>query len=327
VSKLRSLLTDHGLDDGSALTGAFGCYRLELPDGIWVDVAVAAEAADEAETALAAGDLDGARRAAALAVSLLRQPFLPGEDGAWVEEKRRGFADAHDRALGVLAEVSLRFGDAAEAVKWTTQSIARAPFRETGYRRLMQAHVAAGNRAEALRVYEQCRQLLADELGTYPSPETESIYRELLEAPLARPVPTPSEPSGDGAQRRVPAGLGRKRLTVALACGVVAGGVAVAAAFVVGGSSGDPPSVLSLAPADGPEDGGSVVEIIGRRFTDATDVHFGRTRASFSVTSDSSITAVSPHRGPGTVDVTVTSGGSTSTTGARDRFTYTRLRR
>ena len=45
----------------------------------------------------------------------------------------------------------------------------------------MEAHVAAGNRAEALRVYERCRRLLADELGAYPSPETESIYRGLLE--------------------------------------------------------------------------------------------------------------------------------------------------
>jgi hypothetical protein len=70
-----------------------------------------------------------------------------------------------------------------------------------------------------------------------------------------------------------------------------------------------------------------VVEIIGRRFTDATDVRFGRMKASFSVDNDSSITAVSPHRGPGTVDVTVTSGGLTSRTGARDRFTYTRLPR
>ena len=59
-------------------------------------------------------------------------------------------------------------------------------FAKTGYRRLMEAHVAAGNRAEALRVYEQCRRLLAEELGTYPSPETESIYRGLLEEPPAR---------------------------------------------------------------------------------------------------------------------------------------------
>src|SRR5262249_58918228 len=108
------------------------------------------------------------------------EPFLPGEDGPWVEQKRRERADVRSRALDVLAEASLRSGDAAEAVKWAEQAIALEPFRETGYRRLMEAHVAAGNRAEALRAYERCRRLLADELGAYPSPETESIYRGLL---------------------------------------------------------------------------------------------------------------------------------------------------
>ncbi len=71
-------------------------------------------------------------------------------------------------------------------MRWAEQAIALAPYRETGYRRLMDAHIAAGNRGEALQVYERCRQLLAEELGAYPSPETESIYRGLLEAPAVQ---------------------------------------------------------------------------------------------------------------------------------------------
>jgi pentatricopeptide repeat protein len=54
------------------------------------------------------------------------------------------------------------------------------PFRETGYRLLMRAHTEAGNPAEALRVYERCRRVLADELGTSPSPQTEAVYLDLL---------------------------------------------------------------------------------------------------------------------------------------------------
>ena len=104
-------------------------------------------------------------------------------------------------------------------MKWAEQTIALAPFRETGYRRLMEAHVAAGDRAEALRVYERCRRLLADELGTYPSPETESIYRALLEAPQVdsraapafettvrggapAPVQSPRDPARGGSPSR-----------------------------------------------------------------------------------------------------------------------------
>src|SRR4051794_8834145 len=38
VSKLRGLLAECGLDGETALTSAFGCYRLELPPETWVDI-------------------------------------------------------------------------------------------------------------------------------------------------------------------------------------------------------------------------------------------------------------------------------------------------
>jgi peptide/nickel transport system substrate-binding protein len=179
ASKLRGLVAA----DGITLTNAFGCYRLDLPEATWVDLFAAAGGARDAEEALAAGELDQARAAAESAESLAHRPFLSGEDGAWVERERRDLADIRERALSVLTDACLRSGDAREAAKWAEELIALSPFAEAGYRRLMEAHVAAGNRAEALRVYEQCRQLLAEELGAYPSPETDSIYRDLLEAP------------------------------------------------------------------------------------------------------------------------------------------------
>ncbi len=53
------------------------------------------------------------------------------------------------------------------------------PFRESGYRRLMRLHLRAGDRGEALRVYERCRRLLAEELDTEPSPETEALRADV----------------------------------------------------------------------------------------------------------------------------------------------------
>src|SRR6476619_2356108 len=196
ASKLRGALTDTGLDGRELLKAAFGCYRLDLPEGTWVDLFAAESSAQNAEEALSAGELDQARAAAESAESLARPPFLPGEDGTWVEQKRRDLADIRERALSVLADACLRSGAAREAAKWAEELIALSPFREAGYRRLMEAHVVAGNRAEALRVYEQCRQLLAEELGAYPSPETDSIYRALLEAPQTSVRTTPvAEPT------------------------------------------------------------------------------------------------------------------------------------
>jgi len=227
VSKLRGLLAD----DGIVLTHAFGCYRLDLPDGAWVDITAAAEAAAEAERALEAGELEEVRAAAELADSLLERPFLPGEDGVWVVQQRRELAEIRVRAVSALAESRLSSGDPAEAAKWAEAAVALAPFRERGYRLLMEARVAAGNRAEALQVYEQCRRLLADELGAYPSPETESIYRRLLAAPApedrALAPPTGSAPPpGDATRKRSPA-VRRRTIVVAALVGVIAAAVAV----------------------------------------------------------------------------------------------------
>ena len=123
ASKLRGLVAE----DGITLTNAFGCYRLDLPEGTWVDLFAAASGAQDAEEALAEGELDQARAAAASAESLARPPFLPGEDGTWVEQKRRDLADIRERALSVLADACLRSGAAREAAKWAEELIAPFP--------------------------------------------------------------------------------------------------------------------------------------------------------------------------------------------------------
>ena len=42
MTKLRALLEECGIDGSTALTSAFGCYKLTLPAGSWIDVAEAA---------------------------------------------------------------------------------------------------------------------------------------------------------------------------------------------------------------------------------------------------------------------------------------------
>jgi DNA-binding SARP family transcriptional activator len=67
-----------------------------------------------------------------------------------------------------------------DALRYANEALALDPYRETGYVRLMRLHMGRGNRAEALRVYEQCRDILARDLGVTPSSQTEAVYCELL---------------------------------------------------------------------------------------------------------------------------------------------------
>jgi hypothetical protein len=81
------------------------------------------------------------------------------------------------------------------------------------------------------------------------------------------------------------------------------------------------PRVAGVSPLSGPQ--GSSVTIAGSGFTGATAVSFGSTAAaSFTVNSDTSISAITPAVRSGTVDVTVTNSGGTSATTTSDQFTF-----
>lgn len=233
MTKLRALLDECGINGSTALTSAFGCYKLTLPAGTWIDVDAAAEAVELAEERLAAGDLDEARSQGAAAAALARRSFLPGEDGSWVEERRRDLREILVRALECRRDASFGAGELTEAVRHAEEVTDLEPFRESGYRRLMEVHAAAGNPAEALRVYERCRRLLAGELGAYPSPETESMYRDLLRAPTAEGIaPSPETDLFDIAPTRETPRIRPRRRPVAAIGSALLLAAAVAASVV-----------------------------------------------------------------------------------------------
>lgn len=180
VSKLRSLLHAAGLDGSSVLTGAGGCYELRLPPGSWIDLEVAADSIHEAESALKAGDPARAYGPSAVAHHIARRPLLPGAEGEWIEHRREKLRSVLVRALECRAEVYLWNREFSLAVEAARDAVALQPFRESGYRLLMRAHAGAGNTAEALRVYEQCRRLISEELGVDPSRQTKAVYSQLL---------------------------------------------------------------------------------------------------------------------------------------------------
>jgi YVTN family beta-propeller protein len=192
VGKLRTLFAESGLEGRAAITSAFGCYQLHLPEDSWIDLEAAAEALDDADKRFETGELSQAQAAANHASTLVRRPFLPGEEGPWVEVKRRELHTLLVRALDRLTDVCLAAGEPREAVTWAEEAVALEPLREAGYQRLMRAHAAADNQAEALRGYERCRRLLSEELGAHPSPATQAIHLEILRGPGAKPEAKPA---------------------------------------------------------------------------------------------------------------------------------------
>ena len=83
------------------------------------------------------------------------------------------------------------------------------------------------------------------------------------------------------------------------------------------------PVVTAISSASGPGSGGTSVTLTGYGFDAVNAVQFGGVpAASFTVNSDMSISATAPVAPAGTVDITVSSPGGTSTTSSADQFTF-----
>jgi uncharacterized protein (TIGR03437 family) len=85
------------------------------------------------------------------------------------------------------------------------------------------------------------------------------------------------------------------------------------------------PRITGISPSGGPVAGGTLVTISGANLAGATAVNFGAAATSFTIDSDSQISALSPAGVAGqTVDITVATTVGVSATGSADQFTYSR---
>ena len=181
--------------------------------------------------------------AAKEAIEIAERGLLPGLEAPWIDARRGELADLRVEALETLAAAGARLGGAAWPV---AEQAARAavqaqPFRESARAVLMEVLRARGNVNEALRVYEDIRVLLREELGSSPGAALVAQHEQLLRddpvaaprpaaAPAARPssstlverdrevalLDTLLREAGDGEGRAVliegPPGIGKSRL-------------------------------------------------------------------------------------------------------------------
>jgi DNA-binding SARP family transcriptional activator len=175
LSRLRSAL-------GAATVAGRDELVLDLPAPVWIDLEAASLEVDHARRALERGDARGAWALAQVPLNIAARGLLPGSQASWLEPRRRDLEDIRLQALEVIGRAGLSLGRAQRtSVERTARSLIEAePYRESGYVLLMEALAAEGNVAEGLRVFDQLRMRLRDELGVSPSPETIAAHEHLL---------------------------------------------------------------------------------------------------------------------------------------------------
>jgi SARP family transcriptional regulator, regulator of embCAB operon len=161
-----------------------GEVRLMLPPAAWIDYEAAEEALHRAESAIAQRQWARAWGPSLVALFAARRGFLHGEDAPWIEACRRRLEDIRCAALEcyTASALGLAGGELHVGERTARELIELAPYRESGYRLLMEILAVRGNIAEALRVYEELRSLLREELGATPSPPIQALQLHLLKA-------------------------------------------------------------------------------------------------------------------------------------------------
>jgi DNA-binding SARP family transcriptional activator/EAL domain-containing protein (putative c-di-GMP-specific phosphodiesterase class I)/CheY-like chemotaxis protein len=204
VTEVRHFLDDCGLAGNELIAASRGSYQLRLPPGVTVDVDDARAALADAQAAIERGDAARVAASASRAAAIAGLPFLPSHDGEWVEGIRADLEAVQVAALELAARAHVKAGDIRAATAAAEKLVQAEPYREAGYQLLIDVLGQAGDRAGALRAYEQCRSVLRSELKLDPSRDTDEVLRRAL-TPAADGLSAPERsPAIDVVQSEPP---------------------------------------------------------------------------------------------------------------------------
>jgi predicted ATPase/DNA-binding SARP family transcriptional activator len=178
VSHLRSALSR--THDRTPIETAENGYRLVV-DGRQVDAVRFAELIDRGDRAITQDLYSEASKAYLGALNLWRGPALaelPNDDRALIESHR--LEELHLHALEGRFEADLKLGNHAALIPELEALVADHPFRERLVELLMTAMYRSGRQAEALRLYQEARKRLGDELGIEPGKSLKELEEAIL---------------------------------------------------------------------------------------------------------------------------------------------------
>lgn len=125
------------------------------------------------------------------AVKLYRGEFLDGfyVRGApafeeWALMERERLRTLASLALQRLVAQCTARGEYKAGILYARRLLALDPWQEEAHRALMRLLALTGQRSAALAQYEECRRLLAQELGLEPLDETTALYERIRETPV-----------------------------------------------------------------------------------------------------------------------------------------------
>ncbi len=125
------------------------------------------------------------------AIPLYRGDLLADFYGEWIFPEREHLRDLYLETLLRLAQDARMRGECAQTIELAKKVLARDAANEQAHQHLMFCYFALGNKAAALKQYEEYVRVLRAELDIEPSPETTALYHEIKESGLEQKSSTP----------------------------------------------------------------------------------------------------------------------------------------
>jgi len=121
---------------------------------------------------------------------LLQGFFLPDSDvfEDWTLSRREHLRRQAVAATHALTEYYERRGEYSLAEQGLLRQLELEPWNEETHRQLMRVFYLSQQRSRALAQYQQCRQVLADELGVEPEPDTTRLFEQIRAGETPDPV-------------------------------------------------------------------------------------------------------------------------------------------
>ena len=166
--------------------------RLNPEADLWLDVA-ALENAFQFVQKTPGQELDNQKTQMLRdAVQLYQGPLLEGWYQDWCIYERERLQSMYLAMLDKLMGYCEVRRDYETGLLYGLRILCYDRARERTHRRLMRLHYLNGDRAAALRQFEQCAAVLKEELSANPSKGTVELYEKILADQLDEPKPVPS---------------------------------------------------------------------------------------------------------------------------------------
>ncbi|WP_226469194.1 AfsR/SARP family transcriptional regulator [Luteimonas panaciterrae] len=144
-------------------------------------------------------------------VALYKSDILMDMTDDWALREREKYRRDYLNALGRLIQIATIRRQYAEGIRHAQAILDHDALREDVHRELMQLFVLNGQRAQALRQFEHCRELLRRELAIQPMRETMALYQKIadsaiggsVESVVSMPMPVPGIGAGESGARQM----------------------------------------------------------------------------------------------------------------------------